>query len=57
MVNTKMVHLDTVLDEVERVGQVWFKNIPNQGCKVGMMLKSVKVSIITCKWNLNFPLI
>ncbi|KAK1616087.1 hypothetical protein QYE76_021604 [Lolium multiflorum] len=34
MVNTKMVHLDMVLDEVEIVGQVWFKNIPNQGCKV-----------------------
>jgi hypothetical protein len=57
VVNIKIVHLDMFLDEVERVVQVWFKNLINQGCKVGMMLKSGKVTIIICEWKLNFPLI
>jgi hypothetical protein len=38
-VNTKNVHLDIVLDEVERDERFWFKNLPNQGCKVDMILK------------------
>jgi hypothetical protein len=34
MVNMEVVDLDMVLDDMERVGQVWFRKSPNQGCKV-----------------------
>ena len=36
---TKVVHLDEVLDEVQRVGVVWFKKLLIQGLKVGKMSK------------------
>ena len=39
VVNIKVAHLDEVLDEVERVGRVWFKNLLIKGLKVGMLLK------------------
>jgi hypothetical protein len=38
MVNMEVVDLDIVLDDMERVGQVWLKKGQNQGCKVGKML-------------------
>jgi hypothetical protein len=38
VVNRKVVHFDMVLDEVARVDQGWFRNKPNQGCKVVKML-------------------
>ncbi len=47
-VNTKNVHLDDVLDEVQRVVRVWFKNLRIKGLKVGMLLKMAQVTIITC---------
>jgi hypothetical protein len=48
VVNTKLVHLDEVLDEVQRVVRVWFKNLLIQGLKVGTILKRAQVTIITC---------
>jgi hypothetical protein len=38
VVNTKVVHLDEVLDEVQRVGRVWFENPLIKGLKVGKIL-------------------
>jgi hypothetical protein len=57
LVNTKSIHLDVLLDEVERIGRVWFKVCLIQGLKVGKMLKMAQVTIIICHLNLNFPLI
>jgi hypothetical protein len=57
VVNTKVVHLDEVLDEGQRVVRVWFENLLIQGLKVGKMVRKSQVTIITCEWNLNFPLI
>jgi hypothetical protein len=57
VVNTKVVHLDEVLDEVQRVGRVWFKNFLIQGLKVGMLLKMAQVTIITCHMVFDFSLI
>jgi hypothetical protein len=34
VVNMEVVDLDIVLDDMERVGQVWLKKGQNQGCKV-----------------------
>jgi hypothetical protein len=38
VVNSKGVQLDEVLDEVQRVGRVWFKNLLIQGLKVGTLM-------------------
>jgi hypothetical protein len=57
LVFTKVVHLDEVLDEVQRVQRVWFKNLLIQGLKVGKMLKVSHVTIITCHLILIFLLI
>ena len=48
VVNTKVVHLDEVLDGVQRVGRVWFKNLLIKGLKVGYTIKMAHVTIITC---------
>ena len=57
MVLTKVVHLDEILDEVQRVGVVWFRIFLIQGLKVGNLLKMAQVTIITCELNLNSILI
>jgi hypothetical protein len=57
VVNIKVAHLDEVLDEVERVGRVWFKNCLIKGLKVGKILKRSKVTIITCHKIFDFSLI
>jgi hypothetical protein len=49
VVNTKVVHLDEVLDKVPRVGRVWFKNFLIKGLKVGMILKLSILTISVCK--------
>jgi hypothetical protein len=49
VVNTKVVHLDEVLDEVQRVERVWFENLPIKGLKVGMILKLSILTISVCK--------
>jgi hypothetical protein len=38
VVNMKVVHLDIVLDDMERVGQVWLQKQKIGGCKVGKKL-------------------
>jgi hypothetical protein len=38
VVNSKVFHLDKVLDGMERVGQGWFRKSQNQGCKVVKIL-------------------
>ena len=48
MVNIKVVHIDEVLDEVQRVGVVWFRKLLIQGLKVGVMVKMAEVTIISC---------
>ena len=57
MVNIKRVHLDEVLDEVQRVVRVWFENLLIQGLKEGKMLKIAQVTIILCELILNSILI
>ena len=57
MVFTKVVHLDVVLDEVQRVEMVWFKNLLIQRLKVGVMLKRADLTIISCEHNLISNLI
>jgi hypothetical protein len=57
VVNTKVVHLDEVLDEEQRVGRVWFDNLLIKGLKVGKILKRSKVTIITCHKVFDFSLI
>jgi hypothetical protein len=52
VVNTKVVHLDEVLDEVQIVVRVWYKNLLREGLKVGYTLKMAHMTIITC--NLEF---
>ena len=54
MVLTKVVHLDEVLDEVQRVGRVWFENLLIKGLKVGKILKMSHVTIITCHMQFSF---
>ena len=34
VVFTKVVHLDVLLDEVQRIGKVWFEKLEIQGLKV-----------------------
>jgi hypothetical protein len=46
-----------VLDEVERSERFQFRKLPNQGLKVGMMLKKCELTIIISKWILIFPLL
>jgi hypothetical protein len=48
VVSSKVVHLDGVLDEVQRFGKVWFRKLLIKGLKVGKMLKMAYVTIITC---------
>jgi hypothetical protein len=38
VVNIKSVHLDEVLDEVQRVGRVWFENFLIEELKVGKII-------------------
>jgi hypothetical protein len=38
VVNIKSVHLDEVLDEVQRIVRVWFKNLLLKGLKVGKII-------------------
>ena len=54
VVNTKVVHIDEVLDEVQRVVRVWFKNLSIKGHKVGKILKMAQVTIITCILEFSF---
>jgi hypothetical protein len=57
LVNTKSVHLDVLLDEVERVGKVWFKICLIHGLKVGNIIIVADLTIIICHLHLNFPLL
>ena len=57
MVNIKVVHLDEVLDEVQRVGVVWFRKLLIQGLKVGVMIKMAEVTIISCELKMISNLI
>ena len=57
MALTKVVHLDEVLDEVQRVGIVWFTNLLIQRLKVGIMIKMADLTIISCEPILNLNLI
>jgi len=57
VVNSKSVQLDEVLDEVQRFGRVWFKNLLMQGLKVGTLMLLSKMTIITCCKVLHFSLI
>jgi hypothetical protein len=38
VVNIKVAHLDEVLDEVQIVVRVWFKNLLLKGLKVGKII-------------------
>ena len=49
VVNTKVVHLDEVLDEVQRTDRVWFKIGFIERLKVGMMMKKSQVTISICE--------
>ena len=49
VVNITSVHLDEVLDEVQRIVRVWFKNLLIEELKVGKILKRSKVTISVCK--------
>jgi hypothetical protein len=57
VVFTKVVHLDVVLDEVQRVGFVWFENLLKQRLKVGLRLKMADLTISPCEPNLISNLI
>ena len=46
---TKSVHLDVVLDEVQRVSKVWFENFELQGLKVVIRLELADLTIIICE--------
>jgi hypothetical protein len=54
VVNTKNVHLDEVLDEVQRVERVWFENFLIQGLKVGMRLKMANLTITSYTLGFSF---
>ena len=54
---TKVVHLDVYLDEVQRVGIVWFENLQIQGLKVVTRLKLADLTNITCDPQLSLNLI
>jgi hypothetical protein len=49
VVNIKVAHLDEFLDEVQRVGRVWFENLLIKRLKVGMILKMSILTISVCK--------
>jgi hypothetical protein len=49
VVNIKSVHLDGVLDEVQKVERVWFENLLIKRLKVGMILKLSILTISVCK--------
>ena len=49
VVNIKSVHLDEVLDEVQKVERVWFENLLIKRLKVGMILKLSILTISVCK--------
>ena len=57
VVNTKVVPLHLVLDEVVLVDQVWFRIWEIKRCKVGKKLKMGHMTIIICELNLRFSLI
>ena len=57
MVNTNIVHLHLVLDEVVIVYQVLFRNQKINGCKVVKKIKRGHMTIIICVMGLRFPLI
>ena len=38
VVNIKSVHLDEILDEVQKVERVWFENLLIEGLKVGKII-------------------
>jgi hypothetical protein len=57
MVCTKVVHLDVYLDEMQRVGIVWFENLKIQRLKVVIRLKMVDLTISACEHNLISNLI
>ena len=57
MVNTKLVHLEEVLDEVQRVDQVWFGKLLIKRLKVGKMVKVSHMTIIICDLVFDFLLI
>jgi hypothetical protein len=57
VVNCKSVQLNEVLDEVQSVGRVWFKNILIQGLKGSIRLKMSHMTIIICKLIMLFILI
>jgi S-adenosylmethionine/arginine decarboxylase-like enzyme len=47
---SKVVVLDEILEEVQRVSQVLKEKIENQGLKVGILLKKSHMTIITCEF-------
>jgi hypothetical protein len=49
VVNIKSIHLDGVLDEVQKVERVWFENLLIKRLKVGMILKLSILTISVCK--------
>ncbi len=57
VVNTKLVHLEEVLDEVQRVDQVWFGKLLIKRLKVGKMVKVSHMTIIICDLVFDFLLI
>ena len=52
-----LVHLDVVLDEVQRVGFAWFEILLIQRLKVGIRLKMAVLTISACEHNLISNLI
>jgi hypothetical protein len=46
---TKSVHLDVVLDMVQRVSKVWFEKIELQWLKVVIRLELADLTIIICE--------
>ena len=53
VVLSKVVHHVVVLDEVQRVGVVWFRKLLIQGLKVGVMVKMAEVTIISCELQIH----
>ena len=57
VVLSKVVHLDVVLDEVQRIGFGWFESLLKQRLKVGKMVKVSHMTIIICDLVFDFLLI
>ena len=57
VVFTKVVHLDVLLDVVQRIGLVWFAKLEIQGLKVVIRMQMAKVTIISCDHQLSWDLI